>query len=175
VQRATKQSKTGTFSRFWCSWSPFGVSSQLVWLYAFFLSLSVRFVCSSGDNAAQTFVSLRRNECQIILKYIWTRSSIPQQLQMLRCQFQKSTAKRKLSEQWASTLARLVGYPSSFRVVRFLLWALAENPIPTWTTKRVLLSWLHEHNIAASWSQRYFQNRWKKVNLVRSCGSRWKK
>jgi hypothetical protein len=60
VQRATAQSKNRNFSWFWCSWSSSGFSSRLVWPYVFFLSLSVHFVCSSGDNAAQTFVSLKR-------------------------------------------------------------------------------------------------------------------
>jgi hypothetical protein len=32
-----------------CSWSPSGVSSRLVRLYIFFLSLSVHFVCSPRD------------------------------------------------------------------------------------------------------------------------------
>jgi hypothetical protein len=59
VPRATAQSKTGIFRD--C-----GVAEALPGFQAgssdcmHFFSLSVHFVCSSGDNAAQAFVSLRR-------------------------------------------------------------------------------------------------------------------
>jgi hypothetical protein len=56
-----QHSQIQDFSWLWCSWSSSGVSSRLVWLYAFFLSHYVHFVCSSGDNSAQTVVSLRRS------------------------------------------------------------------------------------------------------------------
>jgi hypothetical protein len=59
VQRATAQSKSGIFLDCGVAEAPPGF--QAGWSDCYnTLSLSVHFVCSSGDNAAQTFFSLRR-------------------------------------------------------------------------------------------------------------------
>jgi hypothetical protein len=59
VQRATAQSKTGIFRDYGVAEAPPGF--QAGWSDCiYFLSLSVHFVCSSGVNAAQSFVFLRR-------------------------------------------------------------------------------------------------------------------
>jgi hypothetical protein len=61
VQRATAQSKTGIFRDFGVAEAPPGF--QAGWSDCMYFSLSLFlfiFVCSSEDNAAQTFVSLKR-------------------------------------------------------------------------------------------------------------------
>jgi hypothetical protein len=60
VQRATAQSQTGIFRDYGVAEAPPGFQGGWSDCMYFSLSLSVRFVCSSGDNAAQTFVSLSR-------------------------------------------------------------------------------------------------------------------
>jgi hypothetical protein len=60
VQRATTHLKTGIFRDYGVAEAPPGFQAGWSDCVYFFLSLSVRFVCSSGVNAAQTFVSLRR-------------------------------------------------------------------------------------------------------------------
>jgi hypothetical protein len=51
VQRATEQSKTGTFRGYGVE-KLLRFSSRLVWLTVYiFFSFFVRFVCSSGDSA----------------------------------------------------------------------------------------------------------------------------
>jgi hypothetical protein len=60
VQRATEQSTTGIFRSCGVAEAPPGFQAGWSDSMYFFLSLSVHFVCSSGVNAAQTFVFLRR-------------------------------------------------------------------------------------------------------------------
>jgi hypothetical protein len=52
VQRATAQSKTGIFRDCGVAEAPPGFQAGWSNCMHFFLSLSVHFVCSSGDNAA---------------------------------------------------------------------------------------------------------------------------
>jgi hypothetical protein len=61
VQRASAQSKskTGNFSYYGVAEAPPGFKPAGLTV-CIFVSLFVHFVCSSGVNAAQTFVSLRR-------------------------------------------------------------------------------------------------------------------
>jgi hypothetical protein len=61
VQRETAQSKKGTFRGCGVAEAPPGFQAGWSDCMYFFLSLSVHFVCSSGVNAAETFVSLRRS------------------------------------------------------------------------------------------------------------------
>jgi hypothetical protein len=61
VQRATAQSKTGIFRDCGVAEAPPGFQAGWSDCMNFSLSLSVHFVCSSGDNAAQTLISLRRS------------------------------------------------------------------------------------------------------------------
>jgi hypothetical protein len=63
VQRATAQSKTGISRDFGVAEASPGFQagwSDCMYFLSLSLSLSIHFVCSSGVNSAQTFVSLKR-------------------------------------------------------------------------------------------------------------------
>jgi hypothetical protein len=60
MQRATAQSKTGIFHDYGVAEAPPGFQagwSDCMYFFSLFMFI---FVCSSGLNSAQTFVSLRR-------------------------------------------------------------------------------------------------------------------
>jgi hypothetical protein len=83
VQRATAPSKTGIFRDYGVAEAPPGFQAGWSDCIYLFISLSVHFVCSSGDNAAQIFVSLRRSNnehFERLNKHTFFEAEVPSRL-----------------------------------------------------------------------------------------------